>query len=139
MLPRSSYALSLKQPWAALVVAGRKTIEVRKWATAVRGRVFIHAARTPDSRPQGWALVTDEVRPLAQLTAGIIGTAELTACLSYRTPEGFAADADKHRNAPDWFQPPRMYGFLFRAAEPVPYRPCKGSVRFFTIEPPEAR
>ena len=28
------YALSLKQPWAALVVFGRETIEVRRWPTA---------------------------------------------------------------------------------------------------------
>jgi hypothetical protein len=120
------------------MLAGCKTIEVRRWATAVRGRVFIHAARTPDRRPQGWALLTDDVRPLAQLTGGIIGSAELTGCVLYRTPGAFAADAGKHGNDPDWFQPPRMYGFLFRGAELVPYRPHKGSVRFFTIEPPEA-
>ena len=82
--------------------------------------------------------MTDEVRPLAQLTGGIIGAADLTACLLYRTPAGFAVDAGKHGNAGDWFQPPRMYGFVFRAASPVPYRPCKGSVRFFTVELPEA-
>jgi hypothetical protein len=138
VLRRPNYALSLKQPWAALVVTGRKTIEVRRWATAVRGRVLIHAARTPDDRHEGWSLVADEARALAQLTGGIIGAAELTACLLYRTPAGFAADAAKHCNAPDWFQPPRMYGFVFRAAEVVPYRPCKGAVRFFTVAPPEA-
>ncbi len=39
------YALSLKQPWAALLVTGRKRIEVRNWPTARRGRILIHAAR----------------------------------------------------------------------------------------------
>src|SRR5204863_2700985 len=38
------YALSLKQPWAALLVHGRKSVEVRSWPTARRGRVLIHAA-----------------------------------------------------------------------------------------------
>ena len=42
------YALSLKQPWAALLVYGRKTVEVRRWATKRRGPVLIHAARVPD-------------------------------------------------------------------------------------------
>jgi hypothetical protein len=138
VLRRPSYALSIKQPWAALIVAGHKTIEVRKWATAVRGRVFIHAAGSPDQRPEGWESVPDELRPLAQLTGGIIGDADLFGCIVYRTAAVFRADAGKHLNPPDWFVPPRMYGFQFRAAALVPFRPCRGSVRFFTVEYPEA-
>ena len=54
MLRRPAYALSVRQPWAALLVAGRKTVEVRTWSTAVRGRVFIHAARgATTARPRG--------------------------------------------------------------------------------------
>lgn len=138
MLRRPTYALSLKQPWAALVVSGRKTIEVRKWSTAVRGRVYIHAARVPDDRPQAWDLVTDELKPLAQLAGGLIGAADLTGCVLYRTPAGFAVDVGKHLNAPAWFEAPRMYGFIFRGGEPVPFVPCKGYVRFFTVEVPAA-
>jgi len=51
------YGLSLKQPWAALLANGHKTIEVRRWPTARRGRILIHAARVPDERPEAWALV----------------------------------------------------------------------------------
>ena len=138
MFRRPTYALSLKQPWAALVVAGRKTVEVRKWATAVRGRVYIHAARVPDDRPEAWSHVPAELRPLAQLAGGLIGAADLAGCVLYRTPAGFAADGPKHLNAPDWFAGPRMYGFVFRGAEPVPFVPCKGNVRFFTVEVPAA-
>lgn len=127
------YALSLKQPWAALVVAGRKTIEVRKWATAVRGRVWIHAARLPDRRPEAQALVPDDLLPLAGLTGGIIGSAELAGCVMYRTAAGFAADVSQHLNPLDWFCPPRMYGFLFRHGESAVFTPCKGNVRFFTV------
>ena len=108
MLRRPTYALSIKQPWAALVVAGRKTIEVRKWATAIRGRVMIHAARLSDDRPEGWAAISDELRPLAELTGGVIG-ADLTslhACATERWPE-FAKDTERHLNDPSWFQAPR--------------------------------
>src|SRR5947199_331497 len=45
------YALSFKQPWAALLVHGLKSIEVRVWPIARRGPVLIHAARIPDPRP----------------------------------------------------------------------------------------
>jgi len=138
VLRRPTYALSLKQPWAALVVAGKKTVEVRKWATGVRGRVYIHAARIPDRRPESWDLVTEDVRPLAQLGGGIIGAADLTGCILYRTPTGFAADAAKHLNRPEWFVAPRMYGFQFRGGEPVPFVPCKGNVRFFSVQIPAA-
>lgn len=137
-------ALSVKQPWAALLVAGLKTVEVRTWPTRRRGPVLIHASRLPDDRPDGWALVTDPaVRTLAELAGGIIGVAELTDCLEYSTPEPFAADAARHHNRPDWFVPPRLFGFEFRHPRPLPFRRLTGSTFFFpvppvTIVPPES-
>lgn len=40
-------ALTVKQPWAGLIIAGGKDIENRTWRTSYRGRVLIHAAKTP--------------------------------------------------------------------------------------------
>lgn len=37
-------AISIKQPWASLIVHGIKDIENRTWRTNFRGRVLIHAA-----------------------------------------------------------------------------------------------
>ena len=34
-------ALSVRQPWADLIAAGRKTIETRTWATRYRGDLLI--------------------------------------------------------------------------------------------------
>jgi hypothetical protein len=136
VLRRPTYALSLKQPWAALVVGGLKTIEVRKWATAIRGKFYVHAAKIPDDRPEAWELLPDELRPLTELAGGVIGSAELTGCVMYRTALGFTSDAPKHLNRPDWFVPPRMYGFHLRAPAAVPFFPCKGNVRFFTVDVP---
>jgi hypothetical protein len=50
--PDGLLALSIKQPWSALVVSGIKSIEVRTWPKAVRGPVLIHTGRTPDPRPE---------------------------------------------------------------------------------------
>jgi activating signal cointegrator 1 len=36
--------LSLLQPWASLVVMGKKKIETRSWQTAYRGPLLIHAS-----------------------------------------------------------------------------------------------
>jgi hypothetical protein len=138
------FALSVKQPWAALLAAGVKAVEVRTWGTSRRGPVLIHAARQPDPRPDGWALIPDaKVRTLAELTGGVIGVAELGGCVEYITPEAFAADAARHHNPPRWFVPPRLFGFVFLHPRPLPFRPLPGSTFFFpvpgvTIGPPEA-
>lgn len=38
-------ALTLSQPWAELVAAGRKQYETRSWRTSYRGPIAIHAGR----------------------------------------------------------------------------------------------
>lgn len=127
-------ALSVKQPWAALIVARVKTVEIRTWPAARRGRILIHAGKRPDDRPEAWAHVTTpELRAAAALLGGVVGEAELVWCREYATAEAFAADAGEHLNAPDWFAPPRLYGFEFRAARPVEFRACKGLTMFFRV------
>lgn len=62
-------ALSIRQPWAHLIVSGVKTVENRFWTTEYRGVLLIHAAigiareansdlrrlrvEVPDSLPRG--------------------------------------------------------------------------------------
>jgi hypothetical protein len=128
-----SIALSLKQPWAALLASGRKTIEIRRWPTKRRGPVLIHAARNADDRDYAWSLVPPELMAKAKLAGGIIGAAELTDCVTYRTIKAFQADQQLHCNLPEWFQPPGMFGFRFVQAEFVSYRRLPGNIRFFTV------
>ena len=128
------YALSLKQPWAALLVYGRKTVEVRRWATKRRGPVLIHAARVPDPRPEAWAQLPPELREAAREVGGLIGDADLTGVVAYPSPQLFVADRARHLNDPSWFRPPRLYGFVFANPRPLPFRPYPGNVRFFTVE-----
>src|SRR5579875_2427196 len=132
------YALSLKQPWAALLVHGRKTIEVRRWPTARRGRILIHAARVPDDRPQAWSHLPAEWLETAQLLGGIIGAGDLIDCCTYHTLEAFQADQHRHLNDPSWFQAP-LYGFSFTNLTVLPFRRYPGSVRFFPVEDAETR
>ncbi len=128
------HALSVKQPWATLLVAGRKTIEVRTWGVSRRGTVLIHAAKVPDARPEGWAaLDSPELKALAEARGGILGVADLAGCLRYDTPEAFAADRALHLNAPEWFRPPRLFGFAFGNARPVPFAPWPGNTFFFAV------
>jgi uncharacterized protein (UPF0264 family) len=130
-------ALSIKQPWAALVVNGFKTIEIRRWSTRYRGRVLIHAGRVPDRRPQTWARLPRGLDLCAQLGGGIVGEARLVDCRAYTTSEAFAADRQLHLNDPSWFQPPVMYGFVFKDTKPLPFHRFSGSLYFFDVD--EAR
>jgi hypothetical protein len=38
-------ALSIRQPWAWLIVNGQKDIENRCWKTHFRGKIYVHAAK----------------------------------------------------------------------------------------------
>lgn len=40
-------AITIKQPWASLIVEGIKDVENRTWPTKFRGRVLIHAGANP--------------------------------------------------------------------------------------------
>ena len=128
------YALSIKQPWAALILHGVKSIEIRSWTTARRGRIYIHAGRIIDDRPQGWNLVTAEIKEAAQLTGGLLGIVEITDCVTYRTREQFAGDSDLHRNDPSWYDGSVLYGFRLSNPEFVPFRPLAGWFRFFPVD-----
>jgi hypothetical protein len=131
--PPQVYALSLKQPWATLLVYGRKTVEVRRWPTARRGLVLIHAARVPDLRNEAWSLVPAELQEAAQLMGGIVGAGELTDCIPYRSQEAFSADRGRHLNDPTWFHGPVLYGFSFAHPRVLPFRACSGWMRFFRV------
>jgi hypothetical protein len=133
------YALSLKQPWAALLAAGRKTVEIRRWHTYRRGLILIHAARSPDPRDDAWKHLSPELLTLAEYRGGVIGAARLLDVRVYRNREAFGLDQTRHLNDPAWFQPPGMFGFVFDQPAVLPFHLCPGNVRLFTVDdyPPE--
>jgi len=45
MASRKMKALTIKQPWADLIVSGIKDIENRTWRTKFRGRIYVHASQ----------------------------------------------------------------------------------------------
>jgi hypothetical protein len=132
------YALSLRQPWATLLISGHKTVEIRRWPTTRRGIVLIHAAQQPDRRREAWSLLPLELLQAARRFGGIIGSVELTECVAYRTFASFAADRDKHLNEPAWFAEPVLYGFKFAHPTELPFEPYSGWRRFFPVgeQPP---
>ena len=70
-------ALTIKQPWASLIVEGCKCYEFRSWKTNYRGKILIHA---------GLSLEKDMVKRfenynLEYTLGAIIGEADLVDCI----------------------------------------------------------
>ena len=68
-------ALRLRQPWADLVVQGKKTMELRNWTVSYRGPLAIHASQTVDEA----ACRTHGLNPQQVTTGALIGVVELAA------------------------------------------------------------
>ena len=70
-------AITIRQPFASLVVTGRKRLETRKWFTSYRGPLLIHAARSVHREP---------IRGVASLEGlplgAIVGRVHVIGCLS---------------------------------------------------------
>lgn len=133
-MPESVYALSIKQPWAALVVHGLKRVEIRRWRAYRTGPILIHAAGQPDRRREAWAKVPPDLLSSTELLGGIVGAVRLVGVREYHRPEEFCRDLSLHLNEPSWFRPPLLFGFEFAEPSVLPFRPCPGWVRFFRVE-----
>jgi hypothetical protein len=129
-------AISIKQPWAALIVAGRKTVEIRTWFTRLRGPVFIHSSKISDKRTEAWKWIdTPELVASSSLLGGIMGMVNIVDCRVYSEPSQFTQDFSIHLNEPSWFLPPKMYGFVMEKPQPLPFTPLKGQTLFFSVNP----
>lgn len=136
-------ALSIRQPWAWLIVrpditdpiarkiaagAGMiKLIENRDWSTRFRGRFLIHASAgmSRAEYDQAALFVHTCVHSCLELPAfvaldrgGIVGEAELVDVVDDSSSWWFFGH----------------YGFVLRNTTPLPFRRCRGMLKFFEVE-----
>lgn len=119
-------ALSIRQPWAWLIIAGWKPLENRTWWTSLRGRVYIHAARGMTLEEylacRGFALgINPRIAfPMAEHLdrGGVIGSVEIVGCV---------LESDS-----PWFVGPKA--FVMERPEPLPFKVCRGMLGFFEPE-----
>lgn len=119
-------ALSIRQPWAWLIINGGKDIENRSWKTNFRGRVLVHAAKgmTLAEYEDASLRVAMAINPRIQIPAfevlargGIIGSVEIVDCVQ--------------KSDSPWFMGP--YGFVLCNREPLHFQPLKGALGFFNV------
>lgn len=120
-----SKAISIKQPWAWLIINGIKDVENRTWYSNHRGPLYIHASKNWDQDGYHFLLLKYGIYDSARLPAkkdyvfgSIIGTVNMVDCVSYYQSV--------------WFYGP--YGFVFEnpfsLIEPMPF---KGRLGIFNV------
>jgi predicted transcriptional regulator len=120
--------LSISQPFADLIISGKKTIELRKWNTNFRGEFLIHAPikiRIDDCRR---LKITKKL-----VTGAIIGKAELYDVKKYNSSKEVKKEQKFHFASKN-FQD-KTFGFKIKNAKPlrIPI-PWKGQLGFFDVE-----
>ncbi len=117
-------AISIRQPWAWLIVQGLKDIENRDWSTTFRGRVLVHAGKANDHESYNDACAVASrcgitALPIESYFArgGIIGSVEIIDCVKWSKSPWFFG----------------TYGFVLANPKPLPFVPFKGSLGFFNV------
>jgi hypothetical protein len=121
--------LSLNQPYADLLISGKKTIEVRRWSTNFRGQFLVHASRSINQE----ACNRLKIEQAKLVTGAIVGKANLYNVISYGSKNAFLKDKNKHFASSNYSNP--KYGFLVNEAKrfdiPIPIR---GKLGFFNVD-----
>ena len=121
--------LSVCQPFANLIIQGKKTIELRKWNTKFRGEFLVHS-------PQ--KIRFDDCKRLkikSNLIVGaIIGKVELIDVKEYQNATQMKSDSKKHLGVNNTTSD--KYGFILQNPKQlrVPI-PCNGQLNFFDFKP----
>jgi predicted transcriptional regulator len=113
--------LSLKQPFAELILQGKKTIELRKWNTKFRGEFLIHASKKPDA-------VAMRQFGFKDLPLGcIVGKANLIDVKKYNSKKEHSKDQKLHLASSYWGN----HGFVLENVKKVKKVSCNGKLGFW--------
>lgn len=121
-------AISIRQPWAWLILNAGKDIENRDWKTEFRGNCLIHASKSGTRSDYNDAIDFLVDRGLDRLQydlpalehlekGGIVGSVEIVGCTDNSESPWFVGE----------------YGFVLRNPKPLPFVPCKGRLGFFNV------
>jgi len=123
--------LSISQPFADLVISGKKSIELRNWNSNFRGEFLIHAPikiRTLDCK---------RLKINKKLVTGaIIGKATLYDVKKYNSLKELMMDRKFHCTSKNFHD--KKFGFMLK--NPKPFRipiPWKGQLGFFEVKLPK--
>jgi len=127
--------LSVRQPFAWLLVNGFKDVEYRTWKTDYRGTIFIHASKTIDKEAYRdvWEHLTKvegiEMPPLTEAeTGGLVGCVELVDIVT--------GESAVNETKTAWELDPNTQNWIVTNPYTMDLYSTKGRVRLFTVELP---
>lgn len=113
-------ALSIRQPWAWLIVNGYKTVENRPRSTEYRGQILLHASKTLDKDGYEYCssiLNIPTVDMFSRMSGGFVGLANIVDCVtSSQSP---------------WFTGP--VGWVMSDPQSIDFIPYRGQLGLFTV------
>jgi hypothetical protein len=129
-------ALSIKQPWAGLIIAGIKPVENRSWMTYYSGRLAIVSSAKPDAQA-----MRDMESQLGKLPAAcyvngsILGTVDMTGAIWEADDGGTESDVPDRvtDSVLEWWNTDSIGWILERPTRlrsPIPY---KGRLGLYSI------
>ena len=118
--------LSLKQPFAELIVSGKKKIELRKWNTKFRGEFLIHASKQPDEN----AMKKFGFNKTDLVLGAIIGKAELINVKYYSSEKEHEKDKKLHLADSGFGE----YGFVIKNPKRINPIKTNGKLGFWNFE-----
>ena len=127
--------ITIRQPWAALIVSGHKDIENRDWRLPdkfLNCTVLIHSSAKPAFDPhaaqlemvaRGWPM---EILHSTTLCGCIIGAVQFTGCI-----------ASNARDTPsEWADKSSKFWWMIGKILPLPPVPAIGKLRFWQFDYP---
>ena len=117
-------ALTLKQPWAELILQGKKKIELRKWNTKFRGKFLIHSSKNPDIKNMNKFGFKDLLKGF------VLGEADLIDVIKYDNDEDFNKDRDKQLATGNW----GGYGFILSNVKRINPVSANGQLNFWEFK-----
>lgn len=124
--------LSIRQPWAWLIVNGHKPVENRDWSTEFRGQFLVHASLTLTKKEyrsiaaqvfERFAIVLPAMEALER--GGVVGVVDLVEC---EGPQDMIDYGETHQA---WYT--GAHAFVLANARPLPFFPVKGQLGWFDV------
>ncbi len=123
--------LTVCQPWAWAILHAGKCIENRRWQTAYRGPLLVHAGKSRAyldcEKPSDWQRRYGKCFRPEELHFGfVLGVVDLIGCLPYRP-----GDLGCHHSP--WAEGPWCFVLEKPRALPFPY-PLRGMMGLFDVD-----
>ncbi|MGH9795169.1 MAG: ASCH domain-containing protein [Candidatus Acidiferrales bacterium] len=117
--------MSIQQPWAELILRGRKRFELRTWTRDYRGPLVIHASGKVDS----WAAWELGLNPEKLPTGAFVGVATVSDIRPYTREDARLLKA--RRAGFGWF--PYYFSWVLGKPRRISPVPAKGKLGLFKV------